>query len=120
MNQNYAAMVKEKLDKLLVDKFISPSNVALWLSPMVIIPKENGTLCICIDFQKLNTTTIKDHYPLPNMEEIIENIDGNKMYLFIDCFGDITKWEWYVKIKLKQHLSRNGGKTSSNKCYLVL
>lgn len=57
MKLNYAATVKEKLDELLVDKFISPINVAPWLSPMVIIPKENGTLYICIDFQKLNTTT---------------------------------------------------------------
>ena len=87
MNPNYAARVKAELDKLLHAKFISPVDAAPWLSPMVIIPKKNGTLRICVDFRKLNAATKKDHYPLPYMEEIIDEVAGHEMYSFLDCFS---------------------------------
>ena len=84
MNPNYATKVKSELDKLLQAKFISPVDSAPWLSPMVIIPKKNGTLRVCVDFRKLNATTKKDHYPLPYTEEIIDEVAGHEMYSFID------------------------------------
>ena len=87
MNPNYAERVKAELDKLLKAKFISPVDAAPWLSPMVIIPKKNGTLRICVDFRKLNAATKKDHYPLPYMEEIIDEVAGHEMYSFLDCFS---------------------------------
>ena len=87
MNPNYAARVKTELDKLLAAKFISPVDSAPWLSPMVIIPKKNGTSRICVDFRKLNAATKKDHYPLPYMEEIIDEVAGHEMYSFLDCFS---------------------------------
>ena len=87
MNPNYAVKVKAELDKLLQAKFISPVDSAPWLSPMVIIPKKNGTLRICVDFRKLNAATKKDHYPLPYMEEIIDEVAGHEMYSFLDCFS---------------------------------
>lgn len=84
MNPNYVATVKKNLNKLLATKFISPINVARWLSSMVIIPKHNTTLCM--DFRKLNTTT--RNYPLSitqhaNMEEIIVK---HEIYSFIDYY----------------------------------
>lgn len=87
MNPHYAARVKTELDKLLSAKFISPVDSAPWLSPMVIIPKKNGALRICVDFRKLNAATKKDHYPLPYMEEIIDEVAGHEMYSFLDCFS---------------------------------
>lgn len=39
-----------------------------------------------VDVQKLNFATHKDLYPLPYMEEIIDEVIGHKMYLFINYF----------------------------------
>jgi hypothetical protein len=38
----------------------------IWLSPIMVVPKKNGKLRICIDFQKVNVATKKDPYPLPS------------------------------------------------------
>ncbi len=66
MNPNYATIVKQDLDKLLVANFIDMIEQATWLSPIVVVPKKSGKLSICIDFQKLNTTT-KDPYHYPSL-----------------------------------------------------
>jgi hypothetical protein len=48
MNPNYALKVREDLDKLLNIGFIYPLETIQWLSPLVIVPKKNGKLCICV------------------------------------------------------------------------
>ena len=60
MNPNYAKAVKEDLEKLLKAGFIEPVDQATWLSPIVVVPKKNDKLRICVDFRRLNATTKKD------------------------------------------------------------
>lgn len=83
MNPNYALRVKG-LHKLIAAKFHSHKDASLWLSPIVIIPKKSGALCICVDFHKLKAATKKGHYPLPDMEEIIDEVASNGMSSFIN------------------------------------
>ena len=64
MNPNYAKHVNEELDKLLKVGFIYPVDVVTWLSPIVIMPKNNGKLRICVDYRKLNVATETDPFPL--------------------------------------------------------
>jgi putative transposase len=50
------------------------------LPPIVVVPKKNGTLGICIDFRKLNVATKKDPYPLPFIDEMLNTIARYKAY----------------------------------------
>jgi hypothetical protein len=54
------------------------------LSPIVIVPKKNGKLTICIDFKKLNAATKKDPYPLPFTDEMFNTIAMYEAYSFLD------------------------------------
>ncbi len=56
MNLNYVVVVKQDLDKLLVVGFITLVEEVTWLSSIVVVPKKNGKLQICMDFWKLNVT----------------------------------------------------------------
>jgi hypothetical protein len=49
---------------LLAAGFIKLVEEAIWLSPIVVVPKKNGKLKICVDFGKLNVITKKKPYPL--------------------------------------------------------
>ena len=87
MNPNYAKVVKEDLEILLKAGFIEPVDQATWLSPIVVVPKKNGKLWICVDFKSFNAATKKDPYPLPFTNEVLDTVIGYAAYSFIDCFS---------------------------------
>ncbi len=64
LNPNYIIAVKQDIDKLLTIGFIQSIEEATWLSPIVIVPKKNGKLIICIDFKKLNGNHKKGSIPI--------------------------------------------------------
>jgi len=78
MNPNYAMVVKQYLHKLLATDFIEPIEQKTWLSPIVVVPKNNIKLHICIDFRKLNATTRKDPYPLPFTDKVLDKVVGHE------------------------------------------
>jgi hypothetical protein len=57
------------------------------LSPIVIVPKENGKLKIYIDFKKLNVATKKDPYPLLFIDEVLNTMVGYETYSFLDGYS---------------------------------
>jgi hypothetical protein len=54
LNFNYAATMKQNINKLLATRFIQLIEEVAWLSPIVVMPKKNGKLKICVDFRKFN------------------------------------------------------------------
>jgi hypothetical protein len=87
MNPNYAAKVKEEIDKYLEARFIYPVDKTEWLSPIVIVPKKNGKLRVCVDYRKLNAVTKVDPFPLPFTESILEAVAGHEMYTLMDGYS---------------------------------
>ncbi len=87
LNLNYVAIVKQDINKLLVASFIKPVEEATWLSLIVVVPKKNGKLKICVDFKKFNATTKNDIYPLPFTYEVINIVVEHEVYTFLDGFS---------------------------------
>ena len=63
LNPKYAIKVKEEMDKLLKAGFILRVKKATWLSLIVVVPKKNGKIRVCVDYRKLNAATIMDAFP---------------------------------------------------------
>jgi hypothetical protein len=55
---------------------------ATWLSPIMVVPKKNGKLKICVDFKKLNKATKKNPYLLPFSDEVLNIIIRYETYSF--------------------------------------
>jgi len=51
----------------------------------------NRNLKVCVDFKKLNACTIKDQYPLPYTESILERLARHEAYSFLDGFSGYNK-----------------------------
>ena len=87
MNPNYAAKVKEEIDKLLRVGFFRPVKKATWLSPIVVVPKKHGKIWVCMDYWKLNAATVTDAFPLPFTDGVLDAIAGHEVYSFLDGFS---------------------------------
>ena len=74
MNPKYSLMVKEEIDKLLECGFIYLVPHSEWISPIIVVPKKNGKLQICMDFCKLNFVTQKDYFSLPFTDAILDGV----------------------------------------------
>ena len=84
---NYAARVKEEIDKLLWVGFIRPVRRATWLSPIVVVPKKNGKLRVFVDYRKLNEATINVTFPLPFKDGVLDTMARHKIYTFLAGFS---------------------------------
>jgi hypothetical protein len=87
MNPNIKEIVKEELQKLFNAGFIYPISDSEWVSPLVIMPKTNGKWRVCVDYRALNKATQKDHFPLPFIDQFLDNLFGNFFFSFLDGFS---------------------------------
>lgn len=62
---------KEQLQDLLDNGFIQPSSSA-WGAPVLFLKKKDGSLRLCIDYQKLNKLTVHNKYPLPQIDDFFD------------------------------------------------
>lgn len=74
---------KSHLQKMLDIGVIRPSN-SDWASPPVLVRKKDGSVRWCIDYRALNDRTIKDSFPLPNLDEVIDCLAGNYYFSTLD------------------------------------
>jgi hypothetical protein len=87
MDPNLTEILKEELQKLLNAGFIYPISDSEWVSPLVIVPKKNGKWRVCVDYRALNKATQKDHFPLPFIDRVLDNLSGKKFFSFLDGFS---------------------------------
>jgi hypothetical protein len=91
MNQTLREIFKEELQKLLDVNFIYLISYSQWVSPIVIVPKKNGKWCICVDYRELNKTTLKDYFPLPFIDQVLDTLAGKKYLSFLYGFSSYNQ-----------------------------
>ena len=90
------AEVNKILEDMKAHKVIEESN-SPWVSPAVMVKKKDGTIRFCVDFRKLNAVTIKDSFPLPRIDNILDCLTGNSWF----CTLDLKSGYWQVSLDPK-------------------
>jgi transposase InsO family protein len=73
------SQVKDLLEHGLIQPSSSP-----WGAPVLFVPKPNGKLRMCCDFRLLNKQTIKNKYPLPRIDDLLDVLHGKKVFSSLD------------------------------------
>jgi hypothetical protein len=76
--------VKKEIEKMLEAGFIRSCRYAKWISSIVPVQKKDDRWHVCVDFKDLNRATLKDEYPMPIAETLINAAAGNKILSFMD------------------------------------
>ena len=85
VQQALRARLQESLDDLVCQEVLAPvSEPTLWISSMVVMPKQNGNLRICLDPKDLNCAVLSEHYLLPATEDIATRFHGAKVFTILD------------------------------------
>ncbi|GJT82268.1 putative reverse transcriptase domain-containing protein [Tanacetum coccineum] len=72
-----------QLQELLEKGFIHPSS-SPWGAPVLFVKKKDGSFRMCIDYRELNKLTVKNHYPLPRIDDLFDQLHGSSVYSKID------------------------------------
>jgi hypothetical protein len=81
------AELKKQIEELSNKRFIHPSS-SPWGAPTLFVDKKDGSRRMCVDYRSLNEVTIKNKYPLPRIEDLLDHMRGAKVFSKIDLrFG---------------------------------
>jgi ribonuclease HI len=76
INPKLAGQIQKELQKMVDAGIIAPIRYSSWMSNLVVVRKKNGDIRLCVDFRNLNQMSLKDNYPLPNMEHLLQRVTG--------------------------------------------
>lgn len=107
-------VLNSEIERLLKKGFIQKST-SPWAAAVVFAGKKDGSIRVCFDYRALNERTVKNRYPLPRIDEILDDIAGKAVFSTLDLLSgyhqlrvkeeDITKtafrcrqghFEWLV------------------------
>ncbi len=85
--------IEEEIQEMLKLGVIEPS-CRPWSSPIVMVPKPDGTVRFCNDFRRVNEVSEFDSYPMPRVDELIDRLGRAR---FISTL-DLNKGYWQVPL----------------------
>jgi hypothetical protein len=122
MPPNELAELKTQLQDLLEKGFIQPSS-SPWGCPAIFVKKKDQTLRMCVDYRPLNEVTIKNKYPLPQIDILFDQLTGARVFSKIDLRSgyhqirirpeDIPKTAFTTRYGLFEYLVMSFGQTNA-------
>jgi len=83
MSTSELGELKKQLEELLEKQFIRPS-VSPWGAPVLLVKKKDDSMRLCVDYRELNKETIKNRYPLPRIDNLMDQLVGAEVFSKID------------------------------------
>lgn len=85
--------LKAELDKMLQDGIIEEKE-SPWAFPVVLIPKKDNEIRLCVDYRKLNAITVTDTYPLPRIDDLLHAAKATPYMSTLD----LKSGYWQIKL----------------------
>ena len=87
--QEVAKQLRDMQSQGVIQPSISP-----WANPVVLVRKKDGSLRFCVDYRELNTVTKTDQFPLPRIDDMLDQLGRAKYFTTLD----LAAGYWQVKM----------------------
>lgn len=77
------AQVEAKIIDLLEKGWVEPAH-SPYGAPILFVGKKDGGLRMCVDYRPLNEQTVKNRYPLPRIDDLLDELHGAKFFTSLD------------------------------------
>nr|AHN53418.1 pol polyprotein [Nuttalliella namaqua] len=75
--------IETEVTEMLSKSIVRPSS-SPWSSPVVLVPKKDGSIRFCVDYRRLNKVTRKDVYPMPRIDDALDAVCGANYFSSLD------------------------------------
>lgn len=83
--------VEEKISELINADIIELVNGPTpWVNPLVVVPKPNGDIRLCVDMQRANQAIVRERHPIPTVDGVIQSMNGSTVFSKLDL-----KWGYH-------------------------
>ena len=79
VNHVLLPLIEKEVKRMYEVGIIAPIRFSKWISNLVPTRKKTGEIRLCVDLKNLDKVSLKDHYPLPNMDHILQRVVGAYM-----------------------------------------
>ncbi|GBM45276.1 Uncharacterized protein K02A2.6, partial [Araneus ventricosus] len=66
----------------IIEKVTKPTD---WVNPIVVVPKKDGSIRICLDPRPLNKYIKRQHYQIPSQDQLLSKLNGSKVFSLLDA-----------------------------------
>ena len=87
MRTEWLLKIKEEVTKQLKVEFVKLVHQAEWIANVVSVSKKYGRVRMCMDFRDLNKASLKDDFPFPHIDVLVDNTAGSALMSFMDGFS---------------------------------
>jgi len=95
MTVNELKELKVRLQELVEKGFIRLSTLP-WGAPVLFVRKKDGSMRLCINYRQLNQVTLKNKYPLPRVDDLLDQLRGALIFSKIDLKS------WYHQVRVRE------------------
>ncbi|XP_015755918.1 PREDICTED: uncharacterized protein LOC107335405 [Acropora digitifera] len=81
LREKLTAKVEDLIAKDIVERVDGSTS---WVSPVVVAPKSEGDIRLCVDMRKANQAIIRERIPIPTVDEVVENLNGSAVFSKLD------------------------------------
>jgi len=115
-NEEKCLVIREETQKLFVVGHIREIQYPEWLANVVLVKKENGKWRMCVDFTDLNKACLKDSYPLPGIDSLVNSVSEDRLLSFLDALSGYNQ----IRMHPKDESKTNFMVEVASYCYKVM
>ena len=93
----------------LTEKGYIQTSVSPFGAPVLFVPKKDGGVRMCVGYRALNRVTVHNRYPLPRIEDLLDKLQGAKLFMKIDCAVATIKYKSIPQMSTRQLSERGTG-----------